>query len=111
MYDIKKHNQSSAPRLREAVSDQRETEGRESWRRYVEEPLLRFREVLKLTKVGRSKAFDMMNKKSSGYDPYFPEGFPLFDSPRSPKAWYRDEVFAWIEARAKKRELKEGAIA
>lgn len=81
----------------------------EMWRRYVEEPIVRFRELLKVTQVGRSKAYELMNPKSPGFDPDFPIGFPLFDSPRSPKAWYRHEAIAWVEGRAnKQRQFQKG---
>ncbi|WP_182657447.1 helix-turn-helix transcriptional regulator [Stenotrophomonas lacuserhaii] len=64
--------------------------------------LLRFPELLKLTKVGRSKAYDLMNPKSPAFDPDYPAGFPLFDSPRSPKVYWRHEALAWIEGRSNK---------
>ena len=67
-----------------------------------DEPLLRFAELIKLTKVGRSKAYELMNPKSSAFDPEYPAGFPLFDSPRSPKAYWRHEALAWIEGRSNK---------
>ena len=65
-------------------------------------PVLRFAELLQLTKVGKSKAYDLMNPKSPGFDPDYPTGFPLFDSPRSPKAYWRHEAMAWLEGRSKK---------
>ncbi|OOG51258.1 hypothetical protein B0E50_00590 [Rhodanobacter sp. C01] len=82
------------------------------WRRYVEEPVIRFRELLSITRVGRSKAYTLMNPQSPGFDPDYPTGFPLFDSPRSPKAFYRHEAIAWIEGRAnKKRQFQKGNVA
>jgi len=74
----------------------------ENWERYVEGPMIRFRELLSITKVGRSKAYDMMNPKSHAFDPDFPTGFPLFDSPRSPKGYWRHEAMAWLEGRSNK---------
>ena len=73
------------------------------------EPILRFPELLKVTKVGRSKAYDLMNPKSPAFDPDYPAGFPLFDSPRSPKAYWRHEALAWIEGRSNKfRNQQQG---
>lgn len=68
----------------------------------VAEPVLRFAELLALTKVRKSKAYDLMNPKSPGHDPDFPTGFPLFDSPRSPKGYWRHEAMAWLEGRSNK---------
>lgn len=71
--------------------------------------LLRFPELLQLTKVGRSKAYDLMNQRSPGFDPDYPSGFPLFDSPRSPKVYWRHEALAWIEGRSNKfRNQQQG---
>lgn len=74
----------------------------ENWQRYVEGPIIRFRELLSITKVGRSKAYLLMSPKSSEFDPDFPAGFPLFDSTRSPKGFWRAEAMAWLEGRSKK---------
>lgn len=65
-------------------------------------PVLRFAELLSLTKVGKSKAYSMMNPKDPGFDPGYPTGFPLFDSPRSPKVYWRHEAMAWLEGRSNK---------
>lgn len=86
-----------------ATSSKQGSRLNESWQRYVEEPIIRFHELLSITKVGRSKAYLLMNPKSSEFDPDYPTGFPLFDSPRSPKAFYRHEAIAWIEGRANKQ--------
>jgi predicted DNA-binding transcriptional regulator AlpA len=60
-------------------------------------PAIRFPQLLKVTRVGRSKAYELMKT-----DPTFPKGFPLFDSPRSPKIWWYHEVVTWIHEREKK---------
>ena len=84
----------------------------ENWQRYVQGPIIRFRELLSITQVGRSKAYLLMNPKSSEFDPDYPTGFPLFDSPRSPKAFYRHEAIAWVEGRAnKQRHFQKGNAA
>lgn len=91
------------------IADQQEAGGQELWHRYIEEPIVRFRGLLKVAQVGRSKAYELMNPKHPKFDPEFPAGFPLFDSPRSPKAWFRHEVIAWVEGRAnKQRKFQEG---
>lgn len=68
----------------------------------TDEPILRFSEFLRVVKVGRSKAYDLMNPKSSAHDPEFPTGFQLFDSPRSPKGYWRHEAIAWARGRSNK---------
>lgn len=68
----------------------------------TEEPILRFSEFIRLVKVGRSKAYNLTNPKSPEYDPEFPTGFPLFDSPRSPKGYWRHEGIAWARGRSNK---------
>lgn len=74
------------------------------------DPVLRFHEFLAVTKVGKSKAYDLMNPKSPGYDPDFPTGFPLFDSPRSPKGYWRHEAMAWLDGRSKKFRKQQKSI-
>jgi len=69
-------------------------------------PVLRFSELLAMTKVGKSKAYDLMNPDSESHDPDYPTGFPLFDSPRSPKVYWRHEAIAWIEGRYNKFKQK-----
>lgn len=66
-------------------------------------PVLDFQELIKFTKVGRSSAYKLMNPDDPAFDPDFPSGFPLFDSPRSPKVYWRHEALAWLEGRDKKR--------
>lgn len=95
-----------------ADSSMQESHPNDNWQRYVEEPIIRFRELLRITRVGRSKAYLLMNPKSIGFDPDYPTGFPLFDSPRSPKAFYRHEAIAWVEKRAnKQRQIHKGSEA
>lgn len=69
--------------------------------------IMRFAELLMVTLVSRSKAYELMNPKSPYYDVTFPVGFPLYDSPRSPKAWYRSEALAWVAGRAKKHKTRQ----
>ena len=69
-------------------------------------PVLRFSELLMMTKVRKSKAYDLMDPDSEGHDPDYPTGFPLFDSPRSPKVYWRHEAVAWLEGRYNKFKLK-----
>lgn len=92
-----------------AVLGQDEIRGNEMWQRYVADPIMRFRELLQVTQVGRSKAYELMDPKSRSFDPDYPTGFPLFDSPRSPKGYWRHEAMAWIESRSNKfRNQKKG---
>ena len=62
-------------------------------------PTVRFRELLKVVRVGRSTAYGLFKN-----DPTFPKGTPLFDTPRSPRFWWYDQVIAWL----RNRELKTG---
>jgi hypothetical protein len=60
-------------------------------------PTVRLRELLKVVRVGRSSAYHLMKN-----DPTFPKGTPLFDTPRSPRFWWYDQLIIWL----RNRELK-----
>ena len=60
-------------------------------------PALRFHELLKVVRFGRSTAYKVIKE-----DPTFPKGTPLFDTPRSPRIWWYAEVIAWLHQRAAK---------
>jgi hypothetical protein len=60
-------------------------------------PTVRFHELLKVVRVGRSTAYSIFKN-----DPTFPKGTPLFDSPRSPRIWWYDQVIAWLRDREAK---------
>jgi hypothetical protein len=47
--------------------------------------------------MGRSKAYEVMKN-----DPEFPKGIPLFDSDRSPRFWWTEQVLAWMKGREAK---------
>lgn len=64
---------------------------------WPDRPSLRFKELLNLLQVSRSKAYEL--KKT---DPDFPKGVPLYDSERSPKFYWTHEAIAWLEGRANK---------
>lgn len=85
--------------LRSEIEGPRENE---NMRRYVEEPVVRFSELLRIMRVGRSKAYLLMNPSSPQFDANFPKGFALFDSTNSPKGYWRHEAMAWLERRSKK---------
>lgn len=71
---------------------------------WPDSPTLRFKELLKLLRVSRSKAYELMKT-----DPDFPKGIPLYDSEQSPKFYWTHEAIAWIEGRnAKYRTQQEG---
>lgn len=67
-------------------------------------PTLRFKELLQVTRVGRSKAYQLMKS-----DVDFPKGIPLYDSDQSPKFYWTHEAMAWVESRAKKFRGQRGA--
>ncbi len=60
-------------------------------------PTVRFGELLRIIRVGRSSAYALIKR-----DPTFPKGTPLFDSPRSPRVWWYDELVGWL----REREIK-----
>jgi hypothetical protein len=60
-------------------------------------PTLRFKELLKVIRVGKSKAYELIKS-----DPKFPKGTPLYDGPRSPKFYWTHEALAWASARTTK---------
>ena len=60
-------------------------------------PTLTFKEMLKVTKVGRSKAYVLTKT-----DPSFPKGTPVYDSERSPKFYWTHEALAWSRSRTEK---------
>ena len=62
-----------------------------------EGPVLRLPGLLKVTGMGRSKAYEVMKS-----DPEFPQGIPLFDSDRSPRFWWTEQVLAWMKGREAK---------
>ena len=66
-------------------------------------PILRFFELLKVTRVSRTKAYELMKS-----DPDFPKGIPLYDQ-GSTKFYWTHEAIAWIESRAAKFHTNEGA--
>lgn len=69
-------------------------------------PALRFPELLKVIRMGRSSAYEMMKK-----NPDFPKGIPLFDSDRSPRFWWTDQVLAWMRGREAKVQRQVEASA
>lgn len=62
-----------------------------------EGPTLRFKELLKVVRVSKSKAYELMKS-----DPDFPKGIPLYDGEQSPKFYWTHEAMAWVEARSHK---------
>ncbi len=60
-------------------------------------PTMRFKELIKLLSVSKSKAYELMKT-----DPDFPKGIPLYEGGRSPKFYWTREAIAWIEGRASK---------
>lgn len=66
-------------------------------------PTLRFKELLKVTRVSRSKAYELMKSDSD-----FPKGIPLYDGFQSPKIYLTHEAMAWVESRATKFRNQKG---
>lgn len=60
-------------------------------------PNLRFKELLRVTRVSKSKAYELFKK-----DPAFPKGAPLYDSKNSPKVYLVSDALAWNEMRRNK---------
>lgn len=65
-------------------------------------PALRFPELLRVIRVKRSKAYELMKS-----DPDFPQGIPLFDSEYSPRFWWTDQVLAWLKGREEKFKRRQ----
>ena len=70
--------------------------------RESEEVYGRFGELLAVTKVSRSRAYELMNPNSPFFDPAYPKGFSLYDSPVSPKIYRLDVGRAWLRGREAK---------
>ncbi|KAF1687962.1 hypothetical protein B1992_00545 [Pseudoxanthomonas broegbernensis] len=69
--------------------------------RWPDSPTLRFKDLLKVLSVSRSKAYELMK-----IDPDFPKGIPLYDSDQSPKFYWTHEAIAWVEGRANKVSIR-----
>lgn len=67
-----------------------------------DDPAAVYRLPAVLNRVGISKStwYSWTNPKSAYYDPTVPKGIKLGTSPRSPVAWRRRDIEAWIEARS-----------
>lgn len=65
-------------------------------------PTLRFSELLRVIRVKRSKAYELMKS-----DPEFPKGIPLFDSEYSPRFWWTDQALAWLKGREEKFKRRQ----
>lgn len=63
-------------------------------------PVVRTQGFFKITGVSRTRGYEMWNRKSPYWDPEFPVGFPLYDSPNSPKVFWVHEALAWLQARS-----------
>ncbi|PAM64634.1 hypothetical protein CEK00_09345 [Stenotrophomonas maltophilia] len=68
-------------------------------------PALRFKDLLRVIQVGRSKAYMLMKE-----DPSFPKGIPLYDSENSPKFYWTHEAIAWLQGRAAKSGPSKGGL-
>lgn len=68
-----------------------------------EGPTLRFKELLRVTQVRKSKAYELIRSDDS-----FPKGVPLYDGRNSPKFYWTHEALAWVESRAAKFRGNEG---
>lgn len=71
-----------------------------SW--HPEGPTLRFKGLLRVTKVSKSKAYELRRTDDS-----FPKGIPLYDGRNSPKFYWTHEALAWVESRAAKFRGKD----
>lgn len=66
-------------------------------------PRLSFEELMRVTKVGRSKAHELMSRTHPKRDPTFPQGSPLYDAQNSPKIFSTKQAAKWLEAREEKQ--------
>ncbi|ASE53027.1 AlpA family phage regulatory protein [Stenotrophomonas maltophilia] len=82
------------------LAEENNSAGKAGW---PDSPTLRLKELIKLLRVSRSKAYELMKS-----DPDFPKGIPLYDSELSPKFYWTHEAMAWADGRAVKfRRAKE----
>ena len=63
-------------------------------------PTLTSRELLKVTKVGRSSAANLRNPKHPRFDGTYPQGFAVFDAANSPHAFWTHDAARWLAKRA-----------
>lgn len=66
--------------------------------------ILRIHEVVQTTGLSRSTIYDKLNHNSSRYDSSFPRSVPL--GPRA-VGWLSSEVHAWLDSKARARQLDE----
>ena len=78
-----------------------------AWSQYG--PTLTRKEMRGVTKIKRSKEYELTNPKHLNYDPTFPQGFRAFDSPRAPKIWWTHEIAAHMHGRAQASRNKKAA--
>lgn len=62
--------------------------------------VVRAKEAAAIIGCGRSHFYALQNPKDSAWDPSFPSGFKLGDSPRSPTVWFADLIAEWLECRS-----------
>lgn len=58
--------------------------------------LLRLKQVLELTGLGRSTVYDLMSQNSPRYDPSFPQSIKMT---AATVCWVEAEIMAWIEGK------------
>ena len=81
-------------------SETEQTASRSEYALIDGKPIVRMREFLKIVGVSRTRAYEKWNPKSPYWDPEFPVGFPLYDSPQSPRVFWVHEGFNWVQARS-----------
>ena len=65
-------------------------------------PTLSLAELLEVTKVSRSTADNLKNPMHKRFDPQYPKGSPLFDSPNSPRIYRSPQAAKWLFKRLTK---------
>lgn len=74
--------------------------------------MLRLKEMLRRTGIGKSTAYDWMNPESPRYDPTFPRSIKLSEGrKRSAVGWLESDINRWIESRVSAEDLYDGTAA
>ena len=66
-----------------------------------EKAILRQWEVTAMLGFSKSKLYEMMDGDSDRFDPTFPKRVPLSSKKNGAVGWKRDELYAWLDSRAR----------
>lgn len=64
----------------------------------LQDQAIRLPEVLSIVGISKSTLYARLNARLPSYDPRVPKPFKLGASDRSPSAWWRSEVMAYVRS-------------